>query len=107
MEQNQENGKRRHFSANEKVAAVKRVLLNKEAVSKVCEELKMQPSQLYQWQAQLFERGAAAFEREDRRERLGQLERIAALEAKVQRKDSVLSELLEEHVKLKKTLGES
>ena len=103
----QENGKRRHFSANEKVAAVKRVLLNKEAVSKVCEELKMQPSQLYQWQAQLFERGAAAFEREDRRERLGQLERIAALEAKVQRKDSVLSELLEEHVKLKKTLGES
>lgn len=102
----QDNGKRRHFSAGEKVAAVKRVLLGKEAVSKVCEDLKIQPSMLYQWQAQLFERGAAAFEREDRRERLAAQDRIDALEAKLQRKDSVMAELLEEHVRLKKEFGE-
>ena len=94
MEQNQENGKRRHFTAGEKVAAVKRVLLGKEAISKVCDELKVQPSQLYQWQAQLFERGATAFEREDRRERLASQDRIAALEAKLQRRDSVMAELM-------------
>lgn len=107
MERNEENGKRRHFTAEEKVAAVKRVLLGKEAVSKVCEELKIQPSQIYQWQAQLFERGSAAFEREDRRERLAAQDRIAVLEAKLQRKDSVMAELLEEHVRLKKELGEA
>jgi transposase-like protein len=82
------------------------VLIGKEAVSKVCEELQLQPSQLYLWQQQLFERGAAVFEREDRRERLAASDRIAALEAKLQRKDSVMAELMEEHVKLKKSLGE-
>ena len=32
--------------------------------------------------------------------------RIAALEQKLQRKNEVLSELMEEHIKLKKELGE-
>lgn len=104
MEEKREIG-RRHFKAEEKLAAVKRVLLEREAVSKVCEELQVQPSQVYQWQAQLFARGVGAFEREDRRERSEQAARIAALEAKLQRKDSVLAELMEEHVFLKKSLG--
>jgi len=33
-------------------------------------------------------------------------ERISALEAKLRRKDEVLGELMEEHVALKKELGE-
>jgi len=32
--------------------------------------------------------------------------KIEALEAKVQRKDAVIAELMEEHVQLKKSLGE-
>jgi hypothetical protein len=33
--------------------------------------------------------------------------KVATLEAKLQRKDSVLSELMEEHVALKKSFGET
>lgn len=104
-----EDGKRRHIGGEEKLAILKRVLVGKEPISKICEEFKIQPSQVYQWQATLFERGAAAFERDkdNRRERLESHDRIVALEAKIQRKDSVMAELMEEHVKLKKSLGEA
>lgn len=106
MNQVENNGKkRRHYNGQEKLAALKRLLVGKEPMSKICEDLNIQPSQVYQWQATLFERGAAVFEKDNRRERLEALDRTAALEAKLQRKDSVLAELMEEHVKLKKTLG--
>jgi len=55
---------------------------------------------------EFFENGAAAFRKESARENKQDKERIAALEAKLQSKNEVLSELMEEHVALKKSLGE-
>ena len=55
---------------------------------------------------QFFENGAAAFQREPHRESQLDKERIAALEAKWEKKNEVLSELMEKHVALKKSLGE-
>jgi transposase len=50
--------------------------------------------------------GAAAFEHRTRRASDGKDRKIALLEQKLQRKHEVLSELMEEHVKLQKELGE-
>jgi transposase-like protein len=97
---------RRRFSGSEKTAILRRHLLEKVSVSELCEELGLQPAQFYQWQKQFFENGAAAFERNGRSKPDKSVERIAALEAKVRRKDEVLGELMEEHVALKKELGE-
>jgi hypothetical protein len=55
---------------------------------------------------EFFENGAAAFRKESDRESQHDRQRIAALEAKLKSKNEVLSELLEEHVALKKSLGE-
>lgn len=98
--------KRRHFTAEEKVSILRRHLLDKEPVSEICDELGLQPAVFYQWQKRLFEHGAAAF-KNGRPKKVGSSERkVEGLEAKLQRKNEVLSELMEEHVKLKKTLGE-
>jgi transposase-like protein len=97
---------RRNFTGSEKVAILRRHLVEKVAVSELCEELGLQPTQFYQWQKQFFEQGAAAFERSGRPKVDKAQERIAALEAKLRRKDEVLGELMEEHVALKKELGE-
>ena len=43
----------------------------------------------------------------ERREHLDALEKIAGLEEKIAKKNEVLSELMEEHVNLKKELGEN
>jgi transposase len=52
----------RAFSADQKVAIVRRHLVDGVAVSDLCDEYKIQPTQFYQWQKLLFENGAAAFE---------------------------------------------
>ncbi len=97
---------RKHFTAEEKVSILRRHLLDKVPVSTVCEEAGIQPSLFYQWQKQFFENGAAAFQSSARPKTDQAQQRITALEAKLHRKDEVLAELMEEHVALKKSLGE-
>jgi hypothetical protein len=60
----------------------------------------------YRWQKEFFENATAAFEPRVRRAGDDKDRRITFLEQKLQRKHEVLSELMEEHIKLKKELGE-
>ncbi len=98
--------KRRRFKAEEKVAILKRHLVEKEEVSAICEELKLHPNQFYDWQRQFFENGVKAFEADEQREAAKLRHENEQLKEKLQRKDSVLSELMEDHIALKKSLGE-
>jgi hypothetical protein len=59
----------------------------------------------YRWEKDFFENGAAVFEPRARRAIDGKDRKIAFREQKLQRKHEMLSELMEEHVKLKKSLG--
>ena len=99
---------RRHFSAEEKVKILRLHLLEGKAVSALCEEHGIQPSLFYQWQKTFFENGVRAFESAgpDRSESRFQ-KQIQALEQRLQRKHEVLSELMEEHLHLKKEFGGS
>jgi len=97
---------RKHFTAADKVKLLRRHLVEKVAVSQVCDEAGIQPTQFYRWQQIFFENGTAAFERPDRPKSSAHEQRILFLESKIQRKDAVLAELMEEHVALKKSLGE-
>jgi len=99
---------RKHYTAEEKVAILKRHLLEKVPVSELCEEKGLRPTVFYRWQKEFFENGAAAFEARERPSRKGdeRQKRIEFLEKKVQTKDEVLAELMAEHVALKKSLGE-
>jgi len=98
--------KRNNFTATEKVSILRRHLIDKTAVSDLCEEYGLQPTVFYRWQKQFFENGDKAFERKvTRKDRLKET-KIKALEEKLNKKNEVLSELMEEHVALKKELGE-
>jgi transposase-like protein len=101
-----ENGRRR-FTAEEKVSILRRHFLEKEPISGLCDKHGLNPTVFYRWQKEFFENGAAAFERrpEGRERKLE--EKVEALTAKLARKDEVMAELLEEHVALKKSLGEA
>ena len=97
---------RKNYSAEEKVAILRRHLLDKVPVSDLCEELGLQPTVFYRWQKEFFENGAAAFQAKARSDHQAEQERIEFLEKKIQRKDEVLAELMGEYVALKKELGE-
>ena len=99
-------GKRRNFTAKAKVEILKAHLVDKIAISDLCEKHGLQPTQFYQWQKTFFENGEAAFERPAPKTNPKRDKRLQFLTAKLQKKDEVLSELMEEHVALKKSLGE-
>ena len=93
---------RKHYTAQEKVAILRRHLVDKEPVSKLCDERALQPTVFYRWQKEFFENGAAAFQTSNRHSRQPEQERIERLEKKIQTKDEVLAELMAEHMALKK-----
>jgi transposase len=101
---------RRHFTTEQKVALLKRHLVDKAPVSDLCDEEELQPSVFYQWQRQLFENMAAAFttpasEGPSKREK-ELVAKTKELEAKLAKKDNVIAEISAEYVQLKKELGE-
>jgi transposase len=97
---------RKHYTAGEKVAILRRHLLDKVPVSDLCEELGLRPTVFYRWQKEFFENGAAAFQGKSRLDHPAGQQRIEFLEKKIQTKDEVLAELMAEHIALKKSLGE-
>ncbi len=97
---------RKHYSGEEKVAILRRHLLEGAAVSTLCDELGLQPTVFYRRQKELFENGAAAFQIKGGTDHQAEQERIEYLEKKMQRKDEVLAELMGEHIALKKEFGE-
>ncbi len=98
---------RKHYTPEEKVAILRRHLVEGMPISGLCDELGLQPTVFYRWQKEFFENGAAAFQQRGRPNHQPEQERIAYLEKKIQTKDEVLAELMAEHVALKKELGNS
>ena len=83
-------GKRRKFSAEEKVRILRRHLLDKVPVSDLCDEHGLHPTLFYRWQKELFENGAAAFERRGDARGRGHERKVAALKEKIAHKDEVI-----------------
>lgn len=96
---------RKNYTAQEKVSILKRFLVDRIAVSDLCDEYNLQPTVFYRWQKEFFENGASAFEKDHASRKKAEQKRIEQLEAKLQAKNEVLSELMEEHVQLKKERG--
>jgi transposase-like protein len=99
--------RRRRLAPEEKIAILKAHLVDKKPISDLCDQHGIQPSQFYRWQQEFFERGSLVFETRGEKPSTALERKVTALEEKLVRKDSVLAELMEEHVALKKSLGES
>jgi len=96
---------RRRFSGDEKVAILRRHLLEKVPISELCDEHHLAPNVFYRWQKEFFENGAAAFHRDNGTEVRHLKNRVEALQTKLAHKDEVIAEIMESHVELKKKLG--
>ena len=106
---------RKYRTPEEKLAIVKEHLIGKMPVSEVCEKYEIAPSQFYNWQTDLFEHGAQCFDKPKKNKaaqsqearRVKELEnKLKQTESKLSQKNEVVAELMEEHLKLKKSLGE-
>ena len=97
---------RKNYSPSEDVAILQRHLIDRVPIADLCDEYQLSPTLFYAWQKIFFENGACAFERRNATPGAEDLYVIAALQAKLQRKNEVVAELMEEHVQLKKQRGD-
>ena len=96
---------RRHWSADDKIKLLRLHLIENQAISKICDEANLSPTQFYAWQEQLFTKGGLGLVSKRVTERNKDLERIQKLEGRLRQKDEVIAELLTEHIALKKSFG--
>jgi transposase-like protein len=107
MQNTNTNTDRRNFTPSLKVEILKLHLLEKIPVSEVCRRYNLQPTLFYRWQQQFFENGARSFEVVPVKPKTEPMQaKINQLEEKLARKNEVVSELMETHLQLKKSLGE-
>jgi transposase len=103
------NTPRRRFGTDQKATILKRYLVDKVPISDLCDEYGIKPNQVYAWQKILFDHAEAAFQQAGGRAASkvsAQEDRIARLENKLQQKNEVIAELMEENVRSKKANGE-
>ena len=97
---------RKLYSAEEKSAIVLEILQDGKKVSEVAEEHGVHPNQIMQWKKQALENMAELFKTEcgditakkERRE-------ISELKSQIAHKDSVIAELADENMSLKKKIS--
>jgi len=105
--------KKKNFSPEQKVTIIKKQLLEikkqlleKVPVSDLCDQYGFHPSLFYRWQKMFFEKGYLVFQKNTDSGTTKLEKKVSALENKLVKKNEVLSELMEEHVALKKNFGE-
>jgi transposase len=98
--------KRKKYTPEQKVQIIKKHLVGRAPLSDLCDQYGLHPTVFYRWQKTFFEKGAQAFNHRKDSDKVRFEKKIDSLEAKLSRKHEVLSELMEEHVALKKSLGE-
>ena len=96
-------GKRKRYTAEEKIMILREVLEDGKSISQVAEQYGLHPNNIFNWRKQLFEGGVQTFQIQ-RPDISGKAEerKITVLEDKIKQKDEVIAELAEELLALKK-----
>jgi transposase-like protein len=100
---------RRTFSAAEKAAIMLRLVQDEVPLSKLADELKIQPAQLIAWRKQFFSNAALAFVKPEDKELAKAKSEIARLERRLgnieAEKDQIIASVVAESCELKKKLS--
>lgn len=71
--------KRKNYTPEQKVAILKRHLVDRVPVSDICDQYDLHPTVFYRWQKAFFENGAAAFETQKNQKQHKLLKKIDTL----------------------------
>lgn len=93
---------KRHYTAEFKVQILREHLENQIPVGKLCEQNNLNPNLFYLWKKELFNGALQTFSKA--KTPVAQNERIVRLEEKLKYKDSLISEIVEDNLRLKKKL---
>ena len=95
---------RKQYSAEFKVRLLREHLENQVPAGKICEENHIHPHVFHSWKKELFSGALRTFSKKGRATNPEQ-EKLLKLEEKIKGKDSLISEIVEDNLRLKKKLN--
>ena len=100
--------KRRSFSASQKAEAVRKHLKDHIPVSQIADEMNVQPTMIHNWINSVLSQAEHVFQspRSARAKSSKADEQLQALRQKLESKNEVIAELMEENIRSKKENGE-
>jgi len=98
-------GQRKRMTSKEKMMILRELLDNKVQIGELAEKYHIHPNVIYNWKKTLFEKGESLFD--DKREKSNSKteEKISRLEAKLKDRNDLISEIMEDNIRLKKSLN--
>jgi transposase-like protein len=96
---------RKHYSASRKVEIVREHLENQIPVSELSRRYGIHPNMIHKWKKELFENAVDTFGRKKRHMAAGEGVRAEQLRRKLKDKDSLIAEIMEDNIRLKKKLN--
>lgn len=106
MEQTQDKP-RRQFTPDQKFKIIKEQMTTKTSVTEICKKYDISAGNFYKWQEKFLKGALENFKKSDEGPTKAELRKIEELEKKNTRMQSVITEIVQENIELKKSLGDS
>ena len=100
-----QNTPRKHYSPDQKFKIVKEQMTTKMSVTEICKKYDLSPTNFYKWQNQFLKSALEGFKTTQAGPAKAELRKIDELEKNNNRMQSVISEIVQENIELKKNLG--
>lgn len=98
-------GQRRRFTSEQKAAILREHLIDRVAVSDLCEKHGIQPPMFYRWQKQMFDHLAGLFQGAGEKQDRSLEAENRRLTEKLAQKDEVIAEIMADFIASKKKSG--
>lgn len=96
--------KRRQYTSEEKCQAVRKHLIDGEAISNICEDLDIHVNVFYKWKKMYLDEGHRVFDRDKNSLKISAKEE--KLQERLKQREGVISELIRELISAKKNNGD-
>jgi len=93
------------MNAQEKMMILRELLENKVPIGELAQKYGIHSNVIYNWKKILFEKGEELFSEQREKKSSKAEEKIQRLEAKLKDKDALISEIVEDNIRLKKSMN--
>lgn len=103
----EQSTRRRHYTPDQKFKIIKEQMTTKTAISEICKKYGISPAGFYRWQEQFLKAALEGFKKSDNGPTKAELRKIEEQQRKIQKMESAITEIVQENIELKKSLGAS
>jgi transposase-like protein len=107
MDQQKQDTLRRKLSPDQKFKIIKEQMTTKTSISEICKKYDIAPSQFYNWQEKFLLGALESFKKSVDGPTKTELRKIEEQEKRIQKMQSAITEIVQENIELKKSLGDS